>query len=95
MSFSASIPATAPTEFAAAVDAAQASPPLATDQGKTLFLKARECVKDIAALFDGNFPIQATISGHVCEESPGSSPYDSLSVYVTEVQPVVVESPGA
>jgi hypothetical protein len=86
VSFSISFPRTARTDFAAAVDAATESPVQLTDAGKGAVASVKAAAKLLADRFDGAYPIAGYGSGHICQESPGSSPYDTTAVSVSEVE---------
>lgn len=87
MSFGLSVPSTGKDEFDAAVDAAVESPQMVTDAGKATVQAAKDAGKTLAQLFDGDYPISMSVSGHVCEETDESSPYDYVSINVSEVAP--------
>lgn len=84
MSFTLSVPKSVKEDFDAAVDAGVESPQMTTDAGKAAVQAGKDAAKSFAQLFDGDYPITASISGHVCQEQDGS-PYDYVSVNVSEV----------
>lgn len=91
MSWSATVPATAPADFDAAVDACEVSPAEdgLADEPKQQLGAAREAAKALGALVGDHTedvrPKSASLSGHACSE--GESGFDSISVSVRESSP--------